>query len=75
MTDVEKKRELMREIIEQYLVNAIERGIIDCGEKISDGWCKSQGGRDEYVMDILCTWMDDEDGNIALDRLVNLIIY
>ena len=75
MTDLEKKRELVREIIEQYLVNAIERGIIDYGGKISDGWCKNQNGRDEYVMDILCTWFTDEDGDIAIDRLVNLIIY
>ena len=75
MTNLEKKRELVREIIEKALINAISQGFIDYGEKRGDKWCKSQWGRDEYVADTLISWMFDEDGNLAIDRLVNLIIY
>jgi len=73
--DIEKKREMVRGIIEKALTGAIFEGFVLYGGKASDGWESGVRVKDEYTTDILIAWLADEDGDLAVDRLVTLIIH
>lgn len=74
MTDLEKKRNKIREIIEEGLLDIIDKGVELRGDNGSYEWCINQWCGGDYAIDILDTWKEGE-GRLAMDRLVNLIIY
>ena len=67
--DTRRKRIKAEDIILAALRRAISEGL---DKKSLAMW---GGSKQEYVENLLEDWLSDEDGRIAVDRLVNLIIY
>ena len=70
-----RMRAEIRKIIEKGLRFAITSSIASINQNASFKWCVTHWRGDDLVDDILHTWLEDEDGDIAIDRLVNLLIY
>jgi len=67
------KREKAENIVYSALRHAISEGL-----KLNDPVCEWRGSREQYaanVNTILNDWLIDEDGSLAIDRLVTLIIH
>ena len=70
-----EKRAKVRKIIKGSLWFAIISSIASISHNASYEWCANHRSGADLVDDILHTWIEDEDGNIAIDRLINLILY
>jgi len=72
--EIARTRAEVRKVIEKGLRFAITSSIASINQNASFKWCITCW-RGDLVDDILHTWLEDEDGDIAIDRLVNLLIY
>ena len=72
-----EKRAKVRKIIKEGLQLAIANSIFEESISRNGGykWCVNHWSGADLADDILHTWIEDENGNIAIDRLINLILY
>jgi hypothetical protein len=70
MNTKEKKRWKAEEIIRIALGRAILEGL-----KLEDQETIWISSRKDYAEDLLNIWLDDEKGNVAIDKLVKMIIH
>ena len=64
------RRTKAENIVLAALTCAINRGL-----ELEDHEVIWRGDREEYISSVLNNWLYDEDGEIAVDRLVTLIIH
>jgi len=67
---MKKTRMKVEGIVLDALTEAIRKGL-----NMEDSEAIWGGTKEEYIEDLMQGWLDEEDGGIALDRLVSLIIY
>jgi len=70
-----KRRVEVRKIIEEGLQLTISDSFESISHNASYEWCVNHWSGADLVTDTLNTWIEDEDGYIAIERLVNLIVY
>jgi len=73
--EIVEKRVKVRKIIEEGLRLAIVNSIESIGHSASYEWCVNHWSSADFATDTLGAWIEDEDGDIAIDRLVTLIMY
>ena len=71
---MEKKIQARRLEVEEIVLASLKCAI-DEGLKLEDHEVIWRGDRGEYISSLLEDWRVDEDGDIAIDRLVSLIIH